>query len=158
MSLHVTHGSSKDRNSVYWYFCLTSGRYSYDYRLLAECKANFTLGVCNQPSNRKHVRAKLFMDSRDGVIAIVMIRGYAAGKGKKLFFSKLADPTWFTHKSHVSWVEVHCPGLQRLQDAVDLLLSKLRMGGSLPLNLYTPLWRGQENVFFIFQRTNFRMW
>jgi hypothetical protein len=67
------------------------------------------------------------MDSRDGVIAIVMIRGYTAGKGKKLFFSKLADPTWFTHKSHVSWVEIHCPGLQRLQDAVDLLLSKLRM-------------------------------
>ena len=96
------------------------------------------------------------MDSRNSVIAIVMIRGYTAGKGKKLFFSKLAGPIWVT-QSHVSWVEVLCLGLQRLQDAADLLptiLSMLRMGGSATLNPYTPLWRGQGNLFFfIFEST-----
>ena len=42
------------------------------------------------------MRVKLFIDSRDNVVAIVIIRGYTAGKGKKLFFPKLADPTWVT--------------------------------------------------------------
>jgi hypothetical protein len=42
------------------------------------------------------VKVKLFIDSRGNVVAIVIIRVYTAGKGKKLFFPKLADPTWAT--------------------------------------------------------------
>ena len=98
MLLYVTHDNSKERSSVYWYFCLTSGSYSYDCRLLAECRANFILGVYNQPSNRKQVsEGKVIYGQPDSVVAIVMTRMYTAGKSKKLFFSKLADPVWFTH-------------------------------------------------------------
>ena len=55
MLLYVTLENSKERYSVYCYFCLTSGHYSYDCKLLAECKANYMLAVYNQPSNRKQV-------------------------------------------------------------------------------------------------------
>ena len=97
------------------------------------------------------------MDSWGCVVVIVMIKGYAAGKGKKLVgggvycwqgqeitLLKTCRPKLGHAQSHISWVEVLCLGLKRLQDAADLLppiMSMLRMGGSVPLNPYTSLWR-----------------
>jgi hypothetical protein len=57
----------------------------------AACKANVILisleFYLRPTAGNREVTVKLFIESRNGVVSIVTIRGYITGKDKKFFFS-----------------------------------------------------------------------